>query len=524
MRVATRGRHAGKRLSPWRVGTAVAVVAAIVAAPFVVGTVLGRQAAAEATVAGPRWFGGYFDVPAAAVSDTPVVAEDAAIVLAFVVAEAEDVCEPSWGTFYSLDEAERELDLDRRVARLRQGGADVVVSFGGAINTELASACETSGEVAAAYRDVIDRYAVGTIDLDLEYANLSDEAAGYRRAAAVAQLQRERERAGEALEVWLTLPVAMDGLTDEGLTVVRQMLSSGVDLTGVNVMTMNYNTDLGDRSMGEIAIDAATATRAQLASLYDRMDVELPPEGAWAILGVTPMIGQNDIAGEVFTLRDAEMLHDFAADHALGRMSMWSLNRDRTCGPNYPDVQIVSDSCSGIDQQGESFAGILSEGFDGMPAAPAAPTSAPTPVPDDPETSPYPIWSPDVSYSSGVRVVWHGNVYSAKWWTLGGAEPDDPTLAGDETPWTLVGPVMANDAPYAPPTVPEGTYPAWEPEEIYTAGDRVQFEGTPYVAKWWTQGDDPAVGLTDHDRSPWRVLTPTPAATPTPTPSSTPAS
>ncbi|MCR2763278.1 glycosyl hydrolase family 18 [Microbacterium sp. zg.B48] len=504
------GRHAGQRLSPWRVSAAVIAVLAVVGAGIAVPMFANGQASAESTVkAAPRWFGGYFDVTAAPVSEMPTSASGAPsnVVLAFIVAEAEDSCVPSWGTYYGLEEAATALDLDRRVARMRQKDAEVAVSFGGALNTELAGACRTVDDLADAYEAVIDRYDIEMIDLDVEGENLADTVAGVRRAEAVAQLQEKRRKKGEDLIVWLTLPVATHGLTDAGLASVDQMLTAGVELGGVNVMTMDYGIDLEGASMADAAISALKATHTQLSALYRRHEISLPRAGAWSVLGATPMIGQNDVAGEVFTLDDAEELNDFAAENSLDRMSMWSVNRDRTCGANYPNTEIVSDSCSGVDQGDRTFAALLSAGFDGRPTSTPAQTQRPAPVvKDDPDTSPYPVWSKNLAYSTAVRVVWHGNVYAAKWWTRGGAEPDDPTLDGTATAWTLVGPVLRDDEPFSLPTAAPGTYPEWSATGIYVAGDRVLYKGTAFVAKWWTQGEDPSLGITDHDRSPWELV------------------
>ncbi len=503
------GRHPGKRLSPWRVSAGVVVVLGVIGAAVGIPAFAERQAEADAdrVVAAPRWFGGYFDVTAAKVSDMPEIASPSTVMLSFIVAAAPDACEPSWGTFYSMEGASTDLDLDRRIARIRQSGAEVAVSFGGAINTELGGACTTSADLADAYGAVVDRYSLSTIDLDIEGVNLSDELAGKRRAEAVALLQADRP-ADDTLGVWLTLPVAPTGLTEEGITAVEQMLEAGVDLAGVNVMTMDYGVDLAGKSMADASMDALTATHRQLSALYDKLDVELPQGGAWSVLGATPMIGQNDVEGEVFDLDDAADLNAFADDRGLERMSMWSLNRDRTCGPNYPDTSVVSNECSGVDQRGQSFADVLSAGFDGRPAPTPTKPVRPTPVAtDDPATSPYPIWSEDTPYSSGIRVVWRGNVYAAKWWVQGGSEPDDPTVSGTETAWTLIGPVLPTDKPWALPTLPPGPSPEWTGDGIYEAGARVLFKGTPFVAQWWTQGDDPTLGITDHDSSPWEVLT-----------------
>ena len=513
---ARAGRHAGKRLSPWRVTLAVSALAAAVVAAVVVPFVVGRSTAGETAPLGPRWFGGYVDVTAAPDTELPggPAGSPQNLLLSFVVAAGADDCAPSWGGYHDLDEAAAALDLDRRIARVRQGGSDVAVSLGGALNTELAVACTDIDELTAAYRAVIDRYDLSLIDLDLERDNLADGQAGYRRAQAIAALQEERASTEHPLQVWLTLPVGTEGLTEDGLAAAEQLYVAGVHLAGVNVMTMDFGVDLGGRSMSAAAIAALHATHDQLARLTGRYDVDLPAGDVWSILGATPMIGQNDVAGEVFTVDDATALNAFANAQGMARMSMWSLGRDRTCGPNYPDIRVVSDACSGVDQGDASFAEILATGF--TDAADASPSDGPSPtstprvqVTDDPGTSPYPVWTERSSYSTGVKVVWHGNVYVAKWWTRGDPEPDDPTLTSAETAWTLIGPVLPGEAPYAPPTLPPGTYPEWTPDVVYQAEETVLRDGIPFVAQWWNQGADPIEALTDHDRAPWRMLTPT---------------
>lgn len=57
------------------------------------------------------------------------------------------------------------------------------------------------------------------------------------------------------------------------------------------------------------------------------------------------MIGQNDVAGDVFTTNDASDLLGFAWTHDLGRLSFWSANRDARCGAvvgdQRPSLRIV---------------------------------------------------------------------------------------------------------------------------------------------------------------------------------------
>ena len=47
------------------------------------------------------------------------------------------------------------------------------------------------------------------------------------------------------------------------------------------------------------------------------------------MLGITPMIGNNDVAGETFTTNDAVTLTQFAQQRGVGHVSYWALQRDR---------------------------------------------------------------------------------------------------------------------------------------------------------------------------------------------------
>src|ERR1700712_2793107 len=130
------------------------------------------------------------------------------VALGFVVADPKDGCAPSWGGAYTPDEAGNSLDLDRRISQLRAAGGNVMLSVGGQANTELAVACTDQARLTDAYRQLVKRYDVGTLDMDIEGTALANTAALQRRAAAVKQIQSERK-----LDVWLTVPVSPQGLT-----------------------------------------------------------------------------------------------------------------------------------------------------------------------------------------------------------------------------------------------------------------------------------------------------------------------
>lgn len=449
--------------------------------------------------------------------ETPAGPAQSSVVLAFVVADPADGCAPSWGGYYSLDDAAAELQLDRRLSQLRSTGGDARVSFGGQRGPELAVTCRDEERLAEAYGAVVERYELTHIDLDIEGEALEDRQASVRRAAAVAAVQETAREADRPLSVWLTLPVSPTGLTEAGRGVVADMLAAGVDVGGVNAMTMNLGVPTSPTApMAVTVLEAARAVHGQVLELWSDAGQRLDGTQAWARVGITPMIGQNDIQTEVFTLEDAAVVNEFAREHGVGFVSLWSLNRDATCGPPLPSVlPVVQNGCSGVQQDGQRFADVLAEGLSGtVPArtpvvreAPSPRPSAPAPAQpvDDPETSPFPIWDPLGTYPGGQKVVWRQQVYEARYWTTGVA-PDTPVANAFDSPWTLLGPVLPTDRPAPLPTLPAGSYPEWDPEREYVAGSRVQLGLVPYEAKWWTQGQEP--GTTVPGGSPWVLVFP----------------
>jgi chitinase len=355
----------GRRLSALR-----RVVVVAISGSLVVGGVIGYQwwrSSAKSGSAQP-WFAGYVDVTATPTFDfeSPATGAGRDVLLSFIVSAPDAPCTPTWGSAITLDKASASLDLDRKIARLEQHGGGIAVSFGGQVNHELAATCTDVDKLVAAYANVIDRYHASTIDLDVEGANLSDRAAGQRRADAIKKLQLDRRASGKSLSIWLTLPVSPNGLTADGQATVGEMLRTGVDLAGVNAMTMDYGSSRADgQSMLETTTGALTAMQRELKILYGRAGTELSSATAWSKIGATPMIGQNDAPDEVFGLDAAKGLNEFVLSHRIGRVSMWSLNRDITCGPKIVDVKRVSDACSGVSQGNRKFADLLSAGMAG---------------------------------------------------------------------------------------------------------------------------------------------------------------
>ena len=431
------------------------------------------------------------------------------VALAFVVADPKDGCAPSWGGAYTPDEAAASLELDRRISQLRSGGGSIMLSVGGLTNTELAVACTDQARLTDAYRQLVKRYDLDTLDLDIEGTAVADQASLQRRATALATLQAERAAAGRPLAVWLTLPVTPEGLTADGLAAVRTTLSGGVALRGVNVMTMDFGSAAGSNpDMLTLTTDALESTHQQLSDLYLRLGMKLTSPQVWSKIGATPMIGQNDVDAERFTVEDARGLARFAVDNGLGRVSMWSLNRDAKCRGTFTNVVVHSNTCSGVSQEALAFSSV----FAGLPGDAVGTTGRESvaipdeePTVDDPKTSPYPVWRLTAQYVSGYKVVWHGVVYEAKWANQG----MDPSETGDATaptPWTVIGPVSPSETAPTPSPEVTGVTDAWDPEKLYAHGDRVLFEGLPYEARWSTTRDVPSTEFPIDADDPWEPL------------------
>ncbi|MGW6916028.1 glycoside hydrolase family 18 protein [Kitasatospora sp. NPDC054939] len=265
--------------------------------------------------------------------------------LAFVVSGGG--CTPKWGGVSDL----ATDAVAAQIGALRAIGGDVRISFGGANGSELALACSSADDLAAVYQRTVDAYGATKVDFDVEGGALGNTAANTRRAQAIARLQQTAAAKGRPLDVSFTLPVLPSGLTQEGVDLVAGAKRNGVAIGAVNVMAMDYGAGAAPNPqgrMGAYAIAAATATQGQLKSVLGLDDA-----AAWRKVAVTPMIGVNDVATEVFTVADAKQLADFARTKHLAWLAMWSGTRDKPCeggAKGHADA-----TCSSIVQQPLEF-------------------------------------------------------------------------------------------------------------------------------------------------------------------------
>jgi chitinase len=436
----------------------------------------------------------------------------AGLYLAFIVSDPTQPCTPSWGAYYTLEQAEQSLDLDARTAQLRKQGGSVMISYGGRDNSELAVGCTDPSKLLRAYMAPIERYGASAIDLDLEGQTLANAPADARRAQAIAAVQRQMAARHAPLAVWVTLPVSGTGLTGEGIAAVQAMLAAHVKLAGVNAMTMDFGPDEGaTHDMVGTIERALYATHAQVQSLWRKAGLSSGAAAAWGHLGVTVMLGVNDVTDQRVTTHDAHELATFVNDHGIPRVSAWSLNRDSECGGAFPQTGGISNTCSGVLQSSLQFTrifGSLKGTKTARPQSEASTSATQQPGPattSDPADSPYPIWRSTAAYGSGYKVVWEGEIYEASWWTQG-TPPGSAAADSPNGPWQLIGPVPAGS--HAPKLVllASGKLPAWSAEAVYHQGAKVSFAGLPYEARWYTHGEQPREELPSSPSVPWEPL------------------
>ncbi|MFC8514394.1 chitinase [Streptomyces sp. NPDC057257] len=266
--------------------------------------------------------------------------------LAFVIADGS-ACTPAWNGEDSLADS----SVKSRISQLKADGGSVRVSFGGASGKELASTCDSATALAAAYGKALDAAGSTQADFDIEGDQLTDADSVALRSQAIALLQKERSD----LSVTFTLPVMPSGLDSDSLALLASANKYDVQVSTVNLMTMNYGESYsGD--MGDYALTSAKAAHTQLKKVFGLSD-----EGAWQGMALTSMIGVNDVDGETFTLSDAAQVRAFAEEKEIAWVSMWSTFRDQQCEEGSDGDDDAATNCSGVTQSsgafGEAFAG-----------------------------------------------------------------------------------------------------------------------------------------------------------------------
>jgi|GEM_PF-2089251 len=265
-------------------------------------------------------------------------ADNDAFTLAFVLSDGNG--NAAWDG--APDQLVGDFGLASEIQSYQDAGGEVIVSFGGAVGTMIAQDATDISAIKSEYETVMDTYGVTHLDFDIESVN---QDAVDRRNQALAELQSERPE----LKVSYTLRCRTTGLTSHGTYVVESARDHGVDLQYVNIMTMNYGWVEPSAST---VIESANGTHSDLQSIFSG----LSSDEAWSMLGLTPMIGENN-AGGPHNLADAQEVASFVQNKGVGLVSFWSIDRDNgSCATG-----TVSPTCSGVQQDPYAFSEIYND-------------------------------------------------------------------------------------------------------------------------------------------------------------------
>ncbi len=240
--------------------------------------------------------------------------------------------------------------LQSQIDSLRAQGGDVSLSFGGygsdSALTEIGDACSSPQAAATQIESAVTTFNLSHLDFDIESNSLTNGAGIDRRNKALAQVRTWAANNGRPLSISLTIPALPSGLGGDEMNVLTNARANGFTPDIVNLMTMDYAT--AGTEMGNASNQAVDAAAGQVASVFG-----ISTGAAYGKLGNTPMIGQNDSAGEVFTLGDAANVESFDASRGIAMLSYWSQNRDNG---GCPGATAASGTCSGVSQNTGDFA------------------------------------------------------------------------------------------------------------------------------------------------------------------------
>jgi hypothetical protein len=327
----------------------------IVAAIAIGGLLLQAGGATAATALPTRVYAPYFETWTT--DSLTTVSQQSGVkhfTLAFLETTSKSSCTLAWdGDKAQPVSGGRYLS---EIAALRAAGGDVIPSLGGWSadqgGTEIGDSCKDVNAIFVAYRDLVLKYEVGRIDMDIEGRSLTKADGIDRRNKAIKLAQDWATSQGRPLTISYTLPTSASGLEASGLAVLQNAKANGVRIDFVEPMVFDYY-DRTTTNMGQAAINALNGLHAQLHTLLPSLtDTQL-----WAMEGATIMNGIDDYPKktEVTTLADTQLLRDFAVSHGMSALSMWAIQRDNG---NCPGVGGAND-CSGIAQSPWAFSDIL---------------------------------------------------------------------------------------------------------------------------------------------------------------------
>src|ERR1700722_39250 len=263
------------------------------------------------------------------------------LTLAFMLSHGS--CNPEWDGSRPLAGGVGQHAIEA----IRAAGGDVVVSFGGWSGKKLGNSCKTVAALAGAYQKVIDAYSLKAIDIDIEHTELTNKKVRVRVIDALALVQSSNP----GIEISITLGTAETGPEKAGLSLIADARAIGFQPTVWTLMPFDFGAPLTD--MGHASIRSLEGLALDLQSVYN-----LSSTAAYEHIGISSMNGHTDESSETVSLEDFQTILSFAQLRHLGRVTFWSVNRDRPCESAKAAAE---EECSGIAQQPLAFTSLVAQ-------------------------------------------------------------------------------------------------------------------------------------------------------------------
>ncbi len=257
--------------------------------------------------------------------------------LAFILSDG--TCNPKWDGSRPLTGGSDAS----AISSIRGAGGDVVVSIGGWSGDKLGEKCTSASALAGAYQKVINAYKLKAIDIDIENTEWSSATVRQRVVDALKIIKTNNS----GVKTIITFGTTPSGPDSTGVDMIKRGAKAGLANDVWTVMPFDFGGHSG--SMASATKSAVEGLKADVKSAYGYSD-----STAYAHVGLSSMNGKTDESDETVTTSDFSSILSYAQSHHLGRLSFWSINRDRQCSSG-----LDSDGCSGVSQSADAYTKIF---------------------------------------------------------------------------------------------------------------------------------------------------------------------
>ena len=230
----------------------------------------------------------------------------------------------SWaGT--SIDKNPKDQPQYKALQQYKAAGGQYYISFGGQAGTPgwSSSFHYSVAQIQKSLQYVIDLYHPLGLDFDIEGSQAADTAGNSNLFQAVANLAKTNPNVSFTYTIAVAPGASSDALNPMFEKSFDALLKTSY-VPRLNLMTMDYGVP--ESNMYKPTLQCVAMLSKKILAdnnwgIKTQTDVDKH-------MGLTPMMGQNDSRGELFTKNDMMMLAHYEAVNQMPQLGSWSLTRD----------------------------------------------------------------------------------------------------------------------------------------------------------------------------------------------------